>query len=137
MTKQLFELLTIERLKESKLLLDQKCFSGAYYLAGYSIECGLKACITKQINAHQIPSKPFVLEFYIHDLSRLIKLANIDQDRVIKEKSDPDFAINWGIVKDWNEGARYREWTEVQAKELYNAIENLKGGVLPWIRQYW
>jgi hypothetical protein len=137
MTKQLLELLAVERLKESKLLLDQKCFNGAYYLAGYSIECGLKACIVKQINSHQIPSKPFVLEFFIHYLSRLTKLADIDQDRVIKEKADPDFAINWGIVKDWNEGARYKEWTEVQANELYNAIENLKGGVLPWIRQYW
>ena len=137
MTKQLLELLTIERLRESKLLLDQKCFSGAYYLAGYSIECGLKACVAKQINSQEIPSKSFVNDFYTHDLERLIKVANMDQDRVIKEKSDLDFAINWGILKDWNEGARYKEWTEVQANELYNAIENLKGGVLPWIRQYW
>jgi hypothetical protein len=137
MTKQLLELLAIERLKESKLLLDQKCFNGAYYLAGYSIECGLKACIAKQINSHEIPSKSFVNEFYVHDLERLIKLAGIGPDHTDKLNSDSEFKINWSIVQKWTEAARYKEWTEIEANELYNAINNLKGGVLSWLQQYW
>jgi HEPN domain-containing protein len=137
MTKQLLELLSTERLKESKLLLDQGCFNGAYYLAGYAIECALKACIAKQINQHEIPNKSFVNEFYVHDLSRLVKLADIEQDFTSKIKTDPDFFVNWNIVRDWNESARYKEWTEKQAKELYNSIESSKGGVLSWIQQYW
>jgi hypothetical protein len=137
MTKQLLELLAIERLKESKLLLDQKCFNGAYYLAGYAVECGLKACIAKQINLHEVPSKIFVNEFYVHDLTKLIKLAGLENDFTNKLKSDPDFAVSWSNVKDWNEAARYKEWTEFQARDLYNAIQNLKGGMLSWIQQYW
>jgi hypothetical protein len=109
MTKQLLELLAIERLKESKLLLDQKCFNGAYYLAGYSIECSLKACIAKQINSNEIPSKSFINEFYVHDLEKLIKLAGIEPNYKNKLKSDPDFKINWSIVRLWTEGARYKE----------------------------
>jgi hypothetical protein len=31
------------RLKEARVLLQAKCFDGAYYLCGYAIECGLKA----------------------------------------------------------------------------------------------
>ena len=137
MTKQLLELLSLERLKESKLLLDQKCFSGAYYLAGYSLECGLKACIAKQINEHEIPDKQFINEFYVHDLRRLIKLAGLDQDFNHKINNDPDFAISWNNIKDWNEGARYKSWEEFQAKDLYNSIHDLKRGMLSWIQQYW
>lgn len=36
------------RLKEAKVLLDNRQYSGAYYLSGYVIECALKACIAKQ-----------------------------------------------------------------------------------------
>ena len=137
MTKQLFELLTIERLKESKLLLDAGCYSGAYYLVGYAVECGLKAVIVKQVNAHEIPSKAFVLDFYVHDLERLIKLAGIDQAHKSNLKSNQDFRVNWNTVNNWNEGARYKEWTQIEANDLYNAVNNLNGGILAWIQRYW
>ena len=38
-----------ERLREARALLGVRCWSGAYYLAGYAIECGLKACIIKYL----------------------------------------------------------------------------------------
>ena len=131
MKKRLLELLVTERLKEGKLLLDKRCFSGAYYLSGYVVECSLKACIAKQINLHEIPDKSFVNEFYVHDLNRLIKLADLEEYRKKEKKDNKDFQENWSIVKDWNESARYKEWTEVEATELYKAIVNQKGGVLP------
>jgi len=137
MTKQLLELLAIERLKESKLLLDNGYFSGAYYLAGYAVECALKACIAKQINLHEIPSKSFVNEFYVHDLEKLVKLSGLEKDHKNKLRSEPDFAGNWNIVKDWNESARYSEWYDYQAQAIYEAIENVNGGILLWIQRYW
>jgi HEPN domain-containing protein len=100
MTKQTLETLTRERLKECEVLLNNKCYSGAYYLAGYSVEFALKACIAKQINQHQIPEKSFVNEFYVHDLKRLVRLAGLETERSDKEQNDTDFAINWGVVKD-------------------------------------
>ena len=30
---------------------------GAYYLAGYAVECALKACIAKTVNQHDFPDK--------------------------------------------------------------------------------
>jgi hypothetical protein len=53
------------------------------------------------------------------------------------EQTNANFAANWSIVKDWNEGARYRTFDKIQAIELYNSITTKKGGVLSWIRQYW
>ena len=137
MTKKLSEQLSIERIKESKVLLDQGCFCGAYYLAGYAVELALKACIARKINAHEIPDKKFINDIYVHNLSQLVQRADLEKYRVHKEDTDNDFAINWGVVKDWNEGARYKEWTEAKATELYAAITSSQGGILSWIQQYW
>jgi hypothetical protein len=38
-----FQKLATIRLAEEKILLRNKQYAGAYYLAGYSIECALKA----------------------------------------------------------------------------------------------
>jgi HEPN domain-containing protein len=39
------------RIKEARVLLDRKCYAGAYYLAGYAVECALKACIARKTQA--------------------------------------------------------------------------------------
>ncbi|MDQ2083721.1 HEPN domain-containing protein [Xanthobacteraceae bacterium Astr-EGSB] len=44
---------------DAKLLLQHGRYSSAYYLAGYSIEIGLKACIALQVAAETIPGKAF------------------------------------------------------------------------------
>lgn len=40
--------LALIRLQDAKVLLDNHCFDGAFYLSGYTIECALKACIAKK-----------------------------------------------------------------------------------------
>jgi len=45
------------RLKEAKALLKARLFSGAYYLAGYVVECGLKACICRKTKRFDFPPK--------------------------------------------------------------------------------
>jgi len=39
-----------DRVLDAKALLDAGRWSGAYYLAGYAIECGLKACVLAYVN---------------------------------------------------------------------------------------
>ncbi len=53
-----FHKLTEIRMKEAKVLLDRKCYERAYYLAGYAVECALKACIAKRTLAYDFPPKP-------------------------------------------------------------------------------
>ena len=45
------------RLRESKALLAAGFPDGAYYLAGYAVECALKACIAKRSQEHDFPEK--------------------------------------------------------------------------------
>ncbi|MEA2905782.1 MAG: hypothetical protein QOI12_3169 [Alphaproteobacteria bacterium] len=57
------------RLHEAKLLGQGGHPSGAYYLAGYAIECALKARIAAQFREHEIPDKALVNRIYTHDLA--------------------------------------------------------------------
>ncbi len=49
--------LAVIRIKEAKLLLDNDAYEGSYYLAGYAVECALKACFAKQTKQYEFPDK--------------------------------------------------------------------------------
>ena len=49
MDKKHLQDLAKTRLNDSRALLGRKRWSGAYYLSGYAIECGLKACLLKHL----------------------------------------------------------------------------------------
>jgi len=38
-------------LEDARSLLDNHRWSAAYYLAGYAVECGLKACVLARVGA--------------------------------------------------------------------------------------
>jgi hypothetical protein len=46
MNREQLQKLTKQRVKEAKILYENRCFDGAYYLLGYAVECGLKSCIS-------------------------------------------------------------------------------------------
>jgi hypothetical protein len=52
-----FQELARARFAEANLLLESGFPSGAYYLAGYAIECELKAFIAAVFRANEIPGK--------------------------------------------------------------------------------
>jgi HEPN domain-containing protein len=54
MNREDFQQLAESRLKEARALLTAELPDGAYYLAGYAIECALKACIAKRTQQHDL-----------------------------------------------------------------------------------
>jgi hypothetical protein len=52
-----FQELADVRIGEAEVLVAQGKWDGAYYLAGYAVECALKACIAKLTNLHDFPPK--------------------------------------------------------------------------------
>ena len=125
------------RRKEVQTLLKNGNYEGAYYLSGYIVECGLKACIAKSTKKYDFPDKKRVTESYIHDIEKLIKLAGLLQALEQEIKNDSKFEVNWSVVKDWSEESRYEDHTGNEALDIYSAITNRKHGVLQWIRQHW
>lgn len=94
----------------------------AYYLAGYAVECALKACIAKSYNQHDWPEKQFVSDGHTHSLSRLLQLAKLDVAFLADTSGNPDLGQNWTIVKDWNERARYERHSDAEAQQLIDAM---------------
>lgn len=138
MTREDFKRIAEIRIKEAQSLLNNGLTSGAYYLAGYALECAIKACLSKQILEHNIPEKKFINDIYTHDLQKLIKFdQELSESYNNRVENDGDFITNWTIVKDWNEHARYKTFNQKEAEELIEAITNETGGILPWVQQYW
>ncbi|WP_368985793.1 HEPN domain-containing protein [Caldifermentibacillus hisashii] len=113
--KELQELAEI-RIKEAEILLKSECYDGAYYMAGYSIGCALKAWIAKSTKEHDFPDKKIADKVHTHDLVRLLGVLDVQVPEEIK--------FNWFIVKDWSEKARYEKYSMVEASDLLAAIND-------------
>lgn len=110
---------------------------GAYYLAGYSVECALKARIAKSTERHDFPDKVRAIASYTHDLNELVIVAKLKFDRIEQAKLDPIFKSNWDVVGQWSEETRYHRNDSQAAQALIDAIADKKHGVMTWIRQHW
>ena|SRR5947209_547376 len=139
MNRSDFQRLTKLRLKEAKVLLDWKCYEGAYYLAGYAVECALKACIAKKTKRFEFPPKEKVVrDFYRHDLPLLVHSAGLESDLDEETRLVIEFDVYWGHVKTWSEQVRYETKIDShRAVDLYVAITDENYGVLRWLKKYW
>lgn len=125
------------RLEDSILLLRENKASSAYYLAGYSVELALKACISKLFVANAIPEKGFVNAIYTHSLENLMSSSGLQPALKGEMKVDPILGANWGIASKWTESSRYEFWDPVTAATLINAIAQRDHGVFQWVKKHW
>jgi hypothetical protein len=126
------------RRREAAVLMKAKLYDGAYYLLGYAVECALKACIAKQTRKHDFPNKELASKAFVHNLEQLFGLAGLQTDFEADRKANTALAVNWAVVKDWNESERYVSGTSSnEARDMYIACTSRKNGVLPWIRARW
>jgi HEPN domain-containing protein len=127
-----------DRIVDAEILLRNHRWSAAYYLAGYAVECGLKACIAKLTNQDDFPrDRKFVEQCYTHSVEKLLKAAGLKPELDDDADKNIAFSSNWGLVKDWEEISRYEQKTQADAEELYLAITHNPDGVMPWIRLHW
>jgi HEPN domain-containing protein len=127
------------RLDEAKVLLRENQPSGAYYLAGYAIECALKAIIAKQFRGDEIPDKALVNRVYTHDLSELLRLAGLESELDVARRGDSELDRRWSIVKNWKEQARYSIWTNSDASSMMDGVagDSRAGGLFQWLTARW
>ena len=131
------QLIAQTRLAEAKTLLGAGRPDGAYYLAGYAVECALKACIARATQRHEFPDKKSVDASHTHNLRDLIKVANLELARLEEAQRDPAFRNHWDLVQRWSELSRYRTHDFGRAQALIEAIGDRKHGVMAWIKRHW
>jgi hypothetical protein len=137
LTKNELEKLAQLRLDDSVFLLSASRCSSAYYLAGYSVELALKACIAKLIQPDTIPDKEFVNAIYKHNFQGLVATAGLLPELNTDLKADPQFAGAWGIASQWTTESRYAVWDCISAASLVSAIADPKSGVFRWVKTHW
>lgn len=133
-----FQKLAEMRIEEAEALLKAMKWAGAYYLAGYAVECGLKACVAKKTKRHDYPDKDFAAKCYTHKVEQLVVQAGLQTAFQAARLASANLDLNWTIVKDWDDKARY-VWkrSRAPAQGLFDAITDPAHGVLPWIRLHW
>jgi AbiV family abortive infection protein len=137
MNKTDLENLAEIRISEAKTLLDNDNYHGAYYLAGYALECAIKACIAKQVKKFDFPDKKLAQNSHQHKLPELINVAGIKAELDSRQLEDVEFQSNWAVVKDWTVESRYDRFiTKPKAIDLYSAITDKQSGVLTWLKTF-
>ena len=117
-------------------------WSAAYYLSGYAVECGLKSSVLHHLDKTGVifQDRKYLKDLgdcWTHDLEKLVGLAGLTEEFGVACGANPSLLVYWGVVKDWNETSRYELKTEVDARELHEAITQESDGVLRWIRTHW
>ncbi|MDQ3928287.1 MAG: HEPN domain-containing protein [Chloroflexota bacterium] len=126
------------RLQDAGILLANGRSEAAYYLAGYTVECALKACIAKQVRQYNFPDKRLAIRSFTHDLTDLVDIAGLKAVLTNAVSLSAALAANWNVVKEWNETSRYSlAITQADAQALYTAISDPSTGVLTWLKHHW
>jgi HEPN domain-containing protein len=136
MNRKEFQKLAAIRLREARLLLSANAPDGAYYLAGYAVECALKASIAKSTERHDFPDLERARDSYTHNAKKLIVTAGLESalDEAVRQS---EFGRRWGIVIRWSEESRYSRHSPQEAQDLIEAIENRKHGILQWLKKHY
>ncbi|GAB4462326.1 MAG: hypothetical protein OHK0029_29000 [Armatimonadaceae bacterium] len=131
------------RLSDAKRLLrSRRNNAGAFYMAGYAIECAIKACIAH--NMGQYPFPPLLKEsdlrqsYYTHNLVALLRTANLEVRLAQDRAGNPLLDTYWSVVTQWSEVVRYEvNISRQQAVDIITAIEDPADGVLIWLKKHW
>lgn len=139
MNRAAWQQLAEERIAEAKILLAAQKWSGAYYLAGYAVECALKSCILARVEADGaiFREKKFSERCWTHDLLELLELADLEVARDAHIAASLPRKQYWDTVEAWNEHSRYVRQAQQDAEKLMNAIDDPNDGVLLWIKSHW
>jgi HEPN domain-containing protein len=135
-----FQDLADSRIAEAKWLITGGMYESAFYMAGYAVECGLKACIAKLTNQFDFPPRNTQRDCYTHDFAVLLETAQLEDLLLADRKANSALDISWSTVRTWKEDCRYNprgSKTLAQVQSLILAIEDPQHGVLTWLRQYW
>jgi hypothetical protein len=136
-SKKELKAISLMRLKEAKMLYNNKLYDGALYLSGYVIETALKARICKILDV-DYPDKE--TSFKTHSIDLLVKLGGLTNMLDQKLNNDVNFKANWSLIRPWKPEFRYNPIgasSQIKVQEVISALEDKNDGVLTWLKTKW
>lgn len=129
-SREEWQQLTETRIADAEVLLKGGRYDAAYYLAGYAVECALKARIASLVRAGDFPPRSDYVrnDVYIRSLVRLLQTAELAE--VLEA---PPVEADWGIVKEWSETARYDIHGRDNAERMLESTQK----VVECIKRFW
>ncbi|TAE23818.1 MAG: HEPN domain-containing protein [Candidatus Kapaibacterium sp.] len=136
--------LALLRLREAKVLFDNKLYDGTVYMAGYSIELAFKAAICKNLSIDDFfcPNKYTQAKiFKTHNLSDLLIFSGLFTEFESEKIQNQSFFHQWSYLQSkWSEQLRYEPVGNTKpqdAEKLLRTIEDPHQGILQWIQKHW
>ena len=80
------------RLKEAAALLDLGLADGAFYLAGYAVECALKVCIAKSTRRGEFPDR---------DKAALVSVDISKGSELLEALERANLKVSVALYEDW------------------------------------
>lgn len=96
--------LALAKVADARLLFENERYSNAYYLYGYGVELGLKACIARQFLPETIPDKALVSgnkSLFTHRIVDLVGLAGL-KSKLAERRMDREFDSRWAVITEWS-----------------------------------
>jgi hypothetical protein len=109
-------------------------------MAGYAIECALKACIVRRFEGEPgliFAERDVTNQSWTHDFDKLIKAASVQTELEAEKSLNPQFAANWLLVGKWSEASRYTTRQQAEVDEFFRAVFDDPDGVLTWVMDRW
>ena len=141
--------LTKQRLDEARALLSLNFPDAAFCLAGYSIECALKAVVCRTLDqddfykpdrsnkgARYVQDRIF-REFKTHNYNDLLVLSGLSAKLNAACLADPAVEAAWAFIEgmNWSEQSRYQLGTK-SATNVYNFVQAVET-IVVWISNFW
>jgi hypothetical protein len=145
-TRVKFQELADRRLSEAKVLLTASQYEGAFYLAGYAVECGLKAAVCNTLQTDIFEESPELQKgFKTHRLDHLIVLSGLSKRLSADAGNDPGLSLAANLFtlppfnvfrwEGWSEEIRYN--SEVCEQMICEQFVEHVEQFLVWLRKHW
>lgn len=122
------------RLREADVLCKSGHYGAAIYLAGYAVECYLKAAICVTLGWDELRGT-----FKTHDLESLMLHSGFDSKLREDSRVVESFAkIRESWVLDGDDSIRYRrpsDFSEKSARLFLHYVSDPETGVIPWLQK--
>ncbi len=107
---------SVQRPNDAEVLMRSARFRGAMYMAGYAIECRMKAKLLVQHNVGSLDQlkRKMGVSFYVHDLERLG--SSLSGWRRVRHNMD--FKPAWDTVRAWKVDWRYEREFSANGSEI-------------------